>query len=154
MATTQQILPSIHPVSIKLDRTNYSFWKTQGFTTPRAYRFEDGILQNYAPPQFTEGDSQNFDYLIWHHRDKFIFGWILTAISPSVIGNSGQCTTFAQIWNTSETHSTLNQELNMQALVSTPDAKEGGNPSIDDYVLKFKVFLISSSVLVRSTNQN
>ncbi|XP_057803192.1 uncharacterized protein LOC131018491 [Salvia miltiorrhiza] len=94
-------LPQIHPISVKLDRSNYSFWKAQIATTVRAFGFDDVLQNNSAPSQYLDSASsenvQNPSYLVWLRRNQFVFSWILTFISPSMIGYVGRCTFSAEI---------------------------------------------------------
>lgn len=96
-------LPSIHPISTKLDRNNYIFWKTQILATAKAYGFEDVLTANFTPQQYVDEISPNPEYSDWIRRDQFTFSWILATITPSMVGYIGRCSTSAQLWSTFET---------------------------------------------------
>lgn len=108
-ATSSSItnLPTMHPISLKLDRSNYSFWKFQVIATARAYSFEDIFLQE-PPLQFMASSSiatksdVNPSYITWLRRNQFMFSWILASISSQMMGYIGRCTIAAQIWEAFE----------------------------------------------------
>lgn len=100
-------LPSIHPISIKLDRTNYIFWKHMCLLLLVLFVLKMCFNQNSAPMQFSSSTSSktpipNPTHLVWLRRDQFIFSWILASILPAMIGYVGQCTSLAQLWSTFE----------------------------------------------------
>ncbi|XP_057811786.1 uncharacterized protein LOC131026024 [Salvia miltiorrhiza] len=76
MDTTSTNLPSLHPISVKLDRTNYNFWKTQVYATACAYGFNDLLLRDTAPSPtlsstFDAESISNPEYLAWLRKDQF-----------------------------------------------------------------------------------
>lgn len=101
-ATTSHLphFPSI----IKLDRLNYSFWRTQAITTIHAHGYGDFISPTtvvpsmFLPSTSTTGENTpSPTYGIWMHWDKFLLSGMLSSVSESMLGhvarysmNSGQ----------------------------------------------------------------
>lgn len=135
---------AMHPISLKLDRTNYNFWKIQVLATARAYGFEDILLKSLNPPQFLDSTSANTDpitnpeYLTWLKRDQFMFSWILASISPPMMSYIGRCTTAAQIWRAFETLFHSQSKARATHLRHQLQVLRKGDSSIDEYILKFR----------------
>ena len=61
-STTTMAIPSVlPPVSIKLDRTNYLFWKSQILPTLRAHDLESFLLNTKLKPEEYIADSADAD---------------------------------------------------------------------------------------------
>ena len=81
-------------LTLKLDHSNYIFWKMQVFTAIEALDLEDFVNGEKVPPQktinVTSGDiveqRENPDFVKWKKTDKLLMSWILSTLSPSVLG--------------------------------------------------------------------
>ena len=61
-STTAMAMPSVlPPVSIKLDRTNYLFWKSQILSTVRTHDLESFLLNTKLKPEEYIADSTDAD---------------------------------------------------------------------------------------------
>lgn len=97
-------LPKFYSISLKLDRTNYAFWRNQILSTTRAYGFDDLLDKFSTPPlQFLTAISgehhTNPDFLSWIRRDQYLVSWMLSSISESMLGNITRCVTAKEIWS-------------------------------------------------------
>ena len=80
-STTAMAMPSALPsVSIKLDRTNYLFWKSQILPAMRAHDLESFLLNTKLKPEEYIADSTDADqspqinlaYVFWRRTDQFV----------------------------------------------------------------------------------
>ena len=80
-STTAMAMPSVLPsVSIKLDRTNYLFWKSQILMKVRAHDLESFLLNTKLKPYEYIPDSTDVDqspqinpaYVLWRRTDQFV----------------------------------------------------------------------------------
>lgn len=96
-------LPNLHTISIRLDRTNYSFWKIQILPTVRAHGLDD-LTDKFKlpPPQLLPSSSgdcvANPDFLTWIRRDQYLVSWLLSSIGESMLGHATRCITPRDIW--------------------------------------------------------
>ena len=71
---------SLNPLSIRLDRHNYNFWKLQMVSTIRAHNLEFVLGSNPCPSQSNESPDSNGsvvrtlnpEYLLWMRHDQFM----------------------------------------------------------------------------------
>ncbi|KAK6148555.1 hypothetical protein DH2020_019467 [Rehmannia glutinosa] len=93
--------PHFNPISIRLDKGNYNFWKLQVTSTVRAHGFEGILFGTEVPPlQFlydsATGESSNLtinpEYIAWVRKDQFLFSWMLSYVSESMLGHISRCT--------------------------------------------------------------
>ena len=89
-STTTMAMPSVLPsVSIKLDRTNYLFWKSQILPTVKAHDLESFLLNTKLKPKEYIADSTDANqspqinpaYVFWRRTDQFVLSWLLSSIS-------------------------------------------------------------------------
>ncbi|KAL5745143.1 hypothetical protein ACOSP7_026289 [Xanthoceras sorbifolium] len=114
-------------ISIKLDSSNYIYWKAQVLLAIRALELDDFITGLRAcPPKFIETISSttgaksltiNGAYLSWRKADQLLLSWLLSTLSPSIMGQS-----MANVLQ-------LKQQL---------QNTRKGSESISDYILKIK----------------
>ena len=113
---------TLAPIPLKLDRENYSFWRSLILPSVRAFDLEEFLLSiRLCPVKFVslqagEGSSStnqlqigslsssrvaqrvNPDYLAWMKTDQALMSWLLSSISESMLGHVIHCTSFSQIW--------------------------------------------------------
>ena len=125
MATsiTAPFSTTLAPIPLKLERENYSYWRSLILPSIRAFDLEDFLIGTRpCPPrfltlQFGEGspDSQlqigsmtpamvaqrvNLEYLIWMRTDQALMSWLLSSITESMLGHVIHCTSSSKIWLT------------------------------------------------------
>ena len=99
------IFQNLAPITLKLDRANYPFWRSQVTPALRAHNLEDYVLGNTpCPSQFanvasgSESSRQvNPDYNIWVRMDQAIISWLLNFISESMFGHIVRCNTSREV---------------------------------------------------------
>ncbi|KAK6154372.1 hypothetical protein DH2020_008620 [Rehmannia glutinosa] len=140
------ILPNFTTLTIRFDRSNYVFWRAQLLATTRAHGF-DGFLNGTAfpPPQLisevasTSLDSIfNPEYILWLRKDQFLFSWLLSSISESMLGHITRCTTSAKIWSVLANlfqNQSRSRIMHLRLLLQTTKKADS---SIDDYLLKMQ----------------
>lgn len=136
-------LPNFHSLSIKLDRSNYAFWKAQILSTVRAYGFDELIDKFHTPPvQFLPtptGDRHpNPDFLHWIRRDQYLVSWILSSISESMLGHVTRCVTARDIWSVLEELFQSQSKARIMQLKLQLQTQKKGDMSVDDYFLKMR----------------
>lgn len=104
---------SLTPLSIKLDRNNYSFWRSQVLPAVRAYDLEGFLLGTVpCPPRFVDNTTDgpvpgevrqiNVGFALWLRADQLLVSWLLNSISESMFGHVVRCTSSFEIWSTLE----------------------------------------------------
>ena len=109
-SSSQSIIPMAIPstlpsISIKLDRSNYMFWKSQILPTARTHDMEMFLLG--TKPKLDEFivDSANSnvlltnpDYRSWIRLDQFVMSWLLSSISDQMLGHVVHYQSAAEVW--------------------------------------------------------
>ena len=108
--------PSLN-LTLKLDHTNYIYWKTQVLTTIEALDLEGFITGKKAPsPKLISVRSgeivvqqENPEFLSWKKTDKLLMSWIFSTLTPSVLGQVTNSKSSFEIWSKKNTliHSAL-----------------------------------------------
>lgn len=139
-------LPQFHPIVLKLDRTNYSFWRAQVLPTIRAHGFEEYISATVMPPspllpsQSGAAPRPNPEYQIWIRRDQFLLSWMLASIGESMLGHVVRCNTARDVWLTLERLSFSQSKARTMQLRMALQSTRKGNSSIEEYFLKMRGF--------------
>lgn len=136
-------LPSFHSISIKLDRTNYAFWRAQILATTPAHNFDDLLDKYITPPSkflpSSSGDCiTNPDFLIWIRRDQYLVSWLLSSIGESMLGHVTRCVTSRDIWSVLESLFQSQSKARIMQLQLQLQTQKKGDLSVDDYVLKMR----------------
>lgn len=95
----RQKLPQFITLHIRLDRQNYTHWRSQILASVRAQGFEDVLLCNAAAPFDAESSSSSSPYFDWIRQDQFVLSWILSSISDSMLGHVSRCDQAFQVWS-------------------------------------------------------
>ena len=152
-STTTMAMPSVlPPISIKLDRTNYLFWKSQILPTLRAHDLESLLLDTKLKPEEYIADSVDADqsspqinpaYVSWTRIDQFVLSWLLSSISEQMLGNVLYCKSASEVWIVLEqTFFAKSKARALQLRLSLQTMKKSNN-SIKDYILKMKSLAMS-----------
>lgn len=136
-------LPNLHSISIKLDHSNYVFWRTQILSTTRAHGFDDLLDKFQNPPiQFlptpTGERHANPDFISWIRRDQFLMSWMLSSISESMLGNITRCATARDVWLVLEGLFQSQSKARIMQLKLQLQTQKKGDLCVDDYVLKMR----------------
>ncbi|KAL5820455.1 hypothetical protein ACOSQ3_022337 [Xanthoceras sorbifolium] len=138
-------------VPMKLDKSNYIYWKTQVMPAIRTLDLEDYISGSAVIPEpyidvhtHIEGEGTliqkqvNPAYSYWKKTDQILLCWLLETLSQGVLGQVTQCRTSLKIW------SKLQRVYSQQSLAKVfqlrqqlQNIKKSSN-SIYDFVLKIK----------------
>ncbi|KAK6151862.1 hypothetical protein DH2020_014497 [Rehmannia glutinosa] len=143
MATTSSPLPSLTTLTLRLDRTNYNYWRVQVLTTVRAHGFEEFLFGTTpAPPQFLDGSSTgslrslNPTYSNWMRRDQLLMSWLLSSMAECMLGHVTRCSTAAEVWSVLETLFHTQSKARVNHLRSLLQSTKKGDLSVEDYILK------------------
>ncbi|KAK6150976.1 hypothetical protein DH2020_015908 [Rehmannia glutinosa] len=137
-------LPTFNTLNIRLDRSNYNFWRSQILATATAYGFEEFLFGSASSPsQFIVDDSSgkkatNPEYVIWLRKDKFLFSWMLNSISDSMLGYVNRCSTSCEIWNLLENLFRTQSQARVMHLKSLLQNLKKEDLSISEYILKMQ----------------
>ena len=147
LPTLTMMIPStLAPINIKLERSNYVFWKCQILPAARAHDLEAYLLGTKLKPNeviINSGNPSativNPDYISWMRLDQFVMSWLLSSISEQMLGHVVQCKSAAEkIWIVLEQlFSTKSKARVLQLRLSLQTVKKGGG-SIEDCILKMK----------------
>ena len=149
-SSSQSIIPMAIPstlpsISIKLDQSNYMFWKSHILPTARAHDLEVFLLSLKPKPDEFIVDSTNsnvlltnLDYRSWIRLDRFVMSWLLSSISEQMLGHVVHCQSVVEVGIVLEqlfSTKSKTRALQLRLLLQTFNK---GNGSIEDYVLKMK----------------
>ena len=151
-STTAMAMPSVlPPISIKLDRTNYLFWKSQILPIVRAHDLESFLLNTKLKPEEYIADSTDADqspqinptYVSWKRTYQFVLSWLLSFISEQLLVHVLQCKSASEVWIVLEqTFSAKSKTRALQLRLSLQTMKKGNN-SVKDCILKMKSLAMS-----------
>ena len=143
-SSSQSIIPMAIPstlpsISIKLDRSNYMFWKSQILPAARAHDLEVFLLSPKPKPDEFIVDSTNSnvlltnpDYRSWIRLDQFVMSWLLSSISKQMLGHVVHCQSVVEVWIVLEQlFSTKSKTRALQLHLSLQTLKKG-NGSTED----------------------
>ena len=110
LPTLPMVIPStLAPINIKLNRSNYLFWKTQILPAARAYDLEAFLLGTKSKPNEVIVDSSNptvsinnLEYVSWMRIDQFVMSWLLSSVSEQMLSHVIHCQSLVEIWNALE----------------------------------------------------
>ncbi|KAL5767184.1 hypothetical protein ACOSQ2_013967 [Xanthoceras sorbifolium] len=129
---------------IKLDRTNYLFWKAQVLPAIRAYNLEEYIFESKpAPKKFVVEQGAvttkvSDEFLAWKKNDQLLVCWIISTISEQTIGQVTNCTTAFEVWSTLEKLYSQQSKSRILQLRSQLQTTKKGSMNMNDYILKMK----------------
>lgn len=134
-------LPNFHSISVRLDRSNYAFWRVQILSTTRAHGFDDLLDKFCNPPsQFLPSPSNdripNLDFLSWLRRDQYLVSWILSSISETMLGHVTRCATAREIWCVLEDLFQSQSKARVMQLKLQLQTQKKGDMSVDDFFPK------------------
>ncbi|KAK6144727.1 hypothetical protein DH2020_021547 [Rehmannia glutinosa] len=141
-------MPHFTLIILRLDRTNYHFWKAHVLSTVRAHGFEGFLFgTELLPPKFVAsavGSSStslpNSDYTVWMRRDQFLLRWMLYSIGESMLGHVSRCSTSHEVWIIFEKlFQSQSKARSMQIQFMLQIAKKG-DLTIDEFLLKMKSY--------------
>ncbi|RVW59231.1 Retrovirus-related Pol polyprotein from transposon RE1 [Vitis vinifera] len=143
---TGQISSTLHPISVKLDRNNYTIWRPQVLPAARAHRLDQILIGKIPkPPRFSQSTSVNSsqpasnpEYDQWVILDQFLLSWILASISEAMYGHVVNCQTSAEVWSVLEKLFVSNSKARTLQLRFMLQSLKKGALSINDYVLKMR----------------
>ncbi|KAL4559766.1 hypothetical protein LXL04_031911 [Taraxacum kok-saghyz] len=132
-ATNQQLLAAaqvasatinfqISPIIIKLDRNNYSLWRTTVISALECFDLDSFII-NPSPPDETIPGAVNHsvlavaeappvaaarvpnpEFLAWKKKDRFVLLWIKSTLTDQSLATVARFTSSQQAWITLERH--------------------------------------------------
>ena len=143
---TGQISSTLHPISVKLDRNNYTIWRSQVLPSARAHRLDQILIGKLPkPPRFSQSTSVNSsqptsnpEYDQWVILDQFLLSWILASISEAMYGHVVNCQTSAEVWSVLEKLFVSDSKARTLQLRFMLQSLKKGALSINDYVLKMR----------------
>ncbi|KAK0607470.1 hypothetical protein LWI29_015583 [Acer saccharum] len=136
--------------AIKLDRNNYTLWKTMVTTVIKGHRL-DGYLFGTCPcpPEFilTEITAQgatgfglrlNPNYEQWVVNDHHLMGWLYGSMTESVATQVMGCSTSANLWTTLENLYGAHSKSKMNAVRTSIQTTRKGTISMEEYLKQMK----------------
>lgn len=145
---------TLTPVDIKLDRTNYLFWKSQVLPATRAHDLETCVLVTRTKPNEAIAHPLNPavtivipDYISWSRLDKFVMSWLLASISEQMLDHVVYCRTSIEVWTVLEKLFSTKSKVRSLPLRMLLANYQKRWRSDEDYVLKMKALLNSLMVV-------
>ena len=146
-STTFPFAASLNPLTLRLDRTNYNFWRAQVLPSVRAHNLEGFLLGSIQPPaQFVDTAGSNGvvtrvinpDYVVWNRQDQYLVSWLLSSMSESMLGHVTRCVRASEIWFTLERLNVTQSRARVLHLRNMLQNLKKGDMSIEDYFVKMK----------------
>ncbi|KAL5767335.1 hypothetical protein ACOSQ2_014118 [Xanthoceras sorbifolium] len=145
-------LPSLvktlnYHINIKLDSSNYNYWKVQVLPAIRALELDDFISSlKVCPSKHVAGPVSdgvhtiviNPTYTAWRRADQLLLGWLFSTINPEVIEQITECTTTFKAWDMIENLYSQKSMAKVLQLKQQLQNTKKGSLSISDYFLKIK----------------
>ncbi|KAL5781043.1 hypothetical protein ACOSP7_006072 [Xanthoceras sorbifolium] len=131
---------------IKLDRSNYPLWRAQVLPVVRAYNLEEYIFDSkpapakYAASTRTDEVSHRLsdEFFSWKKNDQLFVCWMISTLSPSVVGEVTQCVTVHEVWITLERLYSRQSKVSVLHIRSQMQTLKKESMSMGDYILKMK----------------
>lgn len=138
---------NLQALQIRLDRTNYPFWRALVLAATRAYGLEGYLLGSIPPPpmHLPPGNIDNPSFLQWQRFDQFLFHWLFNSITESMLGHVLNCNSAAEIWSVLHRIFSAKSKARILQVQSLLQSTKKGSDSIDEYVLKMKGYADSLS---------
>ena len=94
------------PITIKLDRENFSLWRSTIISALETFKLESFILAPSPPtetristtPDGVTTNEPNLDFLIWKKRDRFVLLWIKSTLSERALSLVVRATSSYMAW--------------------------------------------------------
>lgn len=148
-STTTKFDP--HPVSIKLDDTNYLPWRQQAMATIKGYKLQSYLLgARVIPPQFLSATDEaqgkfNEAFLNWEQQDQLLLSWLLSSMSDSMLVRMVGCEHSFQVWSVLELFFASQTKAKINQLKTQLRNIKKGSLSATEYLLKVKKIVDSLS---------
>ena len=105
--TSPMVIPStLSPTNIKLDRSNFPYWKSHILSAVKAHGLEDCFclvqnsnLMRFVDPGSSSASLCNLEYISWKRLDQFVMSWLLSSISEQMLGHVVHYQYSAEIWS-------------------------------------------------------
>uniref|UniRef100_A0A803Q8Y1 CCHC-type domain-containing protein n=1 Tax=Cannabis sativa TaxID=3483 RepID=A0A803Q8Y1_CANSA len=129
------------PLNLRLDQSNYTFWRSLVLAATRAYNLEGYILGTIPPPpQILKGNIPNPDFLQWQRFDQFLIHWLMNSISEQMLGHVINCQSSSEVWNFFAQLFASRSRVRILQIRGLLQATKKGSSTIEEYTLKMKSF--------------
>ena len=133
-------------LTLKLDHSNYIYWRTQVLTAIEALDLESMINGEKQPPpkfiQVQSGDKEeqheNPSFIVWKKTDKLLMSWIFSTLTPSVLAQVNGCKTSFEMWSRIERTFAQRSMARIMQLKQQMQSLKKGTDSISEFVVKLK----------------
>lgn len=141
-----QVIPNhIVPLTLRLDRNNFFYWRSQVLSTVRAHQLEGFLTGTRIRPPATIVDSSdtsrtqpNPEFADWIRLDQFLLSWLFNSISEGMLGHVARCGSSAELWSVLlQLFSNTSRARVLQLRGMLQSTKKGSTP-IDEYILKMR----------------
>ena len=132
---------SLLPLTLRLDRTNYSYWRALVMAAVRAYNIEGYLLGTIpAPPAMLPGNIPNPAHFNWHRFDQFIVHWLMNSVTEPMLGHIVRCRTSAEIWTVLATLFATKSKARILQVKGLLQSTKKGSLFVEEYILKMKLY--------------
>ncbi|CAN1793703.1 Retrovirus-related Pol polyprotein from transposon RE1 [Linum perenne] len=142
-STTTQTL-HLPPSSIRLDRDNFTLWRTMVISTLEAFELDSHIRADTHPAETrmisneggTVTSEPNPEFLTWKRRDRFVLLWLKSTLSDTILASVARTTTCYSTWQSLNTTFQSQTKAHRMVLKSQLQTLQKGALSMLDYVEK------------------
>ena len=127
------------PLTIRLDRSNFSYWRALVLAAVRAYNLEGYILGTIpTPPPFLAGNDPNPAFQNWIRLDQFLTHWLFNSMTEMMLGHVLRCQSSAEIWMTLNQLFANQSKARILQIKGLLQSTRKGSLSIDEYISKMR----------------
>ena len=127
------------PLNLRLDRSNYSYWRVLVLAAIRAYNLDGFVLGHTPPPPpVLPGNVPNIAFYNWTRLDQFIMHWLMNSMTESILGLVLNCNTSSEIWSTVAQIFATKSKARILQVQGLLQSTKKCTLSVDEYVLKMK----------------
>lgn len=130
-------------VSVKLDRNNFSLWRSLVLPVTRGCKLDGYILGTKECPQefITAADSnktKNPSFEEWVADDQMLLGWLLNSMTIDIATQLMHCENSKQLWDEAQSLAGAQSRSQLTYLKSEFHGTRKGNLKMEEYLTKMK----------------
>lgn len=132
-----------HPLSIKLDDTNFLIWSQQVEAVIIAHKLHRFVVNPDIPLKYSSEvdraqDKVSDAYEKWLVQDQMLFTWLLSSLSDSFLPRVLGCKHSWEAWDKIQKHFHSTMKAKVRQLRSELKSTKKGTRSVNEYVLRIK----------------
>ncbi|XP_057803046.1 uncharacterized protein LOC131018337 [Salvia miltiorrhiza] len=142
------------PQILKLDRTNYAFWRAQALSAIRAHGFHEFIDPMAQAPPLLPSSSTSPPNSAWLRRDQYLLSWMLSSVTESMLGHVVRCSSSREFWSVLERLFMSQSKARIMQLRLLLQTTKKGAMSVEEFFLKMRSYADQLSAVGQIINDD